>query len=89
MALLDDSKYLIDLLMRKQCISASQAKFILQHKQQQAQKMALKMRDQGIDRSEQRIDLVDVIVSFNLEMVSRPDDILTEDEIIQTEAQAQ
>ncbi len=51
--------------------------------------MALKMRDQGIDRSEQRLDLVDVIVSFHLEKASKPEDELTEEDIIQVVAQDQ
>lgn len=83
MALLSESKYLIDLLLRHHYISASQAKFVVQHLPQQQHKLAIKLRDQGIDKREQRLDLVDVLVSFHLEMACRPEDELSEEEIIQ------
>ncbi|MEN8141620.1 MAG: GspE/PulE family protein [Thermodesulfobacteriota bacterium] len=89
MALLDDGKYLLDLLLRHKRITAKQAQFIAQKHKQQAKKLALQLRDSGIDKSEQRLDLVDVIVSFHLEMACQPGEELSEEEIIQLVARDQ
>jgi general secretion pathway protein E len=86
MRLLNDEQYLLDLLFRHQLISADQRKMISLKKELQRQNLMHKLRDRGIDKNEQRLDLVDVIISFNLEIPGREGDLLTEEEVIRTVA---
>ncbi|PLX49447.1 MAG: type II secretion system protein E [Desulfobulbaceae bacterium] len=87
MQLLNDEQYLLDLLFRHQLISSEQRKMISLKKELQRQNLMHKLRDRGIDKNEQRLDLVDVILSFNLEIPGRRGEFLSEEEIIRTVAQ--
>ena len=89
MQLLNDEQYLLDLLFRHQLISGEQRKMISLKKELQRQNLMHKLRDRGIDKNEQRLDLVDVILSFNLEIPGRRGEFLGEEEIIRTVAQDQ
>ena len=86
MQLLNDEQYLLDLLFRHELISVEQRKMISLKKELQRQNLRHKLRDRGIARDEQRLDLVDVIISFNLEIPGRDGDLLTEEELIRTVA---
>ncbi len=86
MQLLNDEQYLLPLLFRHKLISVEQRKMISLKKELQRQNLSHKLRDQGVDRNEQRLDLVDVIISFNLEIPGRDGEFLSEEEIIRTVA---
>ncbi len=86
MQLLKNEQYLLDLLFRHKLISSEQRQMISLKKELQRQNLMHKLRDRGIDKDEQRLDLVDVILSFNLEIPARAGDLLTEEEIIRTVA---
>ncbi len=86
MLLLNDEQYLLDLLFGHGLISAEQRQMISLKKELQRQNLMHKLRDRGIDKNEQRLDLVDVIISFNLEIPGRGGDLLSEEEIIRTVA---
>ncbi len=82
MQLLNDEQYLLDLLFRNKLISAEQRKMISLKREHQRQNLMVKMRDQGIDKSEVRIDLVDIIISFNLEIPEKEGKLLSEEMIV-------
>ena len=81
MQLLNDEQYLLDLLFRNQLINVEQRKMISLKREQQRQNIMMKMRDQGIDKSDMRIDLVDIVLSFNLEIPGK-DEMLSEEMIV-------
>ncbi len=87
MQLLNDEQYLLDLLFRNKLIDSEQRKMISLKREQQRQNLMMKMRDQGLDKSEMRIDLVDIILSFNLEIPARKGDFLSEELIIRLVAE--
>ncbi len=89
MQLLNDEQYLLDLLERNQLITAQQREMIYVKREQQRQNIMMKMRDQGIDKSEFRIDLVDIVLAFNLEVRGKDGELLTEELIIRLVAEDQ
>jgi general secretion pathway protein E len=82
MQLLNDEQYLLDLLFRHKLINGEQRKMISLKRDLQRQNLMVKMRDQGIDKSEVHIDLVDIILSFNLEIPDKAGEFLSEEMIV-------
>ena len=82
MQLLNDEQYLLDLLFRNKLINVEQRKMISLKREQQRQNLMMKMRDQGVDKSDMRIDLVDIILAFNLEIPDKNGEVLSEEMII-------
>ena len=83
---------LIDLLFKKGLLSPEQRKMIGLNKQKQRQKLIRLQRDKGgvsLEEATKNIDLVDVIVSFHLELPGRAGDFLTEEIVMRLVARNQ
>ena len=89
MQYLDNETYLLDVLVRHGLMSAEQQKMVILKMEQQRQALMRLLRDQ--DRGRKRkyvrdVDLVDIIVSLNLELPERKNEFLTEETIIRAVA---
>ncbi|MCJ7601212.1 MAG: hypothetical protein MUO63_06870, partial [Desulfobulbaceae bacterium] len=72
MQYLDNETYLLDVLVRQGLMSTEQQKMVILKKEQQRQALMRIIRDQERERGRKRkyvreVDLVDIIVSLNLE----------------------
>ncbi|MBI5556977.1 MAG: type II/IV secretion system protein [Deltaproteobacteria bacterium] len=89
MQYLDNETYLLDVLVRQGLMSAAQQKMVILKKEQQRQTLMRLARDQERGRKRKyksEIDLVDIIVSLNLELPGRTNEFLTEEIIIRAVA---
>ena len=84
MQYLDNETYLLDVLVRQGLMTTEQQKLVILKKEQQRQGLMRVIRDQerGRKRKYARdVDLVDIIVSLNLELPDRKNEFLTEEMI--------
>jgi len=90
MQYLDNETYLLDVLVRRRLLSADQLKLIILKKEQQRQTLMRDIRDHERGRKRKYapdVDLVDILVSLNLELLSRKNEFLTEEIIIRAVAE--
>ncbi|MBU0909169.1 MAG: Flp pilus assembly complex ATPase component TadA [Proteobacteria bacterium] len=89
MQYLDNETYLLDVLVRQGLMSNEQQKLVIVKKELQRQVLIRIIRDQERGRKRKyirEIDLVDIIVSLNLELLGRKNEFLTEEMIIRAVA---
>ncbi|MBU4261255.1 MAG: GspE/PulE family protein [Proteobacteria bacterium] len=89
MQYLDNETYLLDVLVRQELMSNEQQKLVIVKKELQRQVLKRIIRDQERGRKRKyirEIDLVDIIVSLNLELPGRKNEFLTEEMIIRAVA---
>lgn len=90
MQYLDNETYLLDVLVRLRLISPDQLKLVILKKELQRQMLMRDIRDQERGRKQKyarEVDLVDILVSLNLELPGRKNEFLTEEIIIRSVAE--
>ena len=90
MPILDDEKYLFNLLQQNRLLTPEQRAFVESRKVQQRQlllrqRSARRKTDTGREQDD-TLNFVDIIVSLNLDLLGKKGQLLTEELIIQTVA---